>query len=223
MLGYPVEYNQRRMTIHLKKSWIISLITSFVLLGGVLFSPAASADAAKVATSTYSDSDQSYSENEDNLNKELMDELELDDAEQELTKDQKDFEEYLEQISRLVPYENKAIDTLGSVGGEVSSTNRKSMYLKLTNTVIPNYTKTVSMLKQIKPSNPELKKIHAYYVKGSYLQLEGYLLYKQAVSKNKVNSKILQQGRAKVRAAGVLLDQYEQQIYPYARNIGYLH
>lgn len=218
-----MEYNQRRMTIHLKKSWIISLITSFVLLGGVLFSPAASADAAKVATSTYSDSDQSYSENEDNLNKELMDELELDDAEQELTKDQKDFEEYLEQISRLVPYENKAIDTLGSVGGEVSSTNRKSMYLKLTNTVIPNYTKTVSMLKQIKPSNPELKKIHAYYVKGSYLQLEGYLLYKQAVSKNKVNSKILQQGRAKVRAAGVLLDQYEQQIYPYARNIGYLH
>ncbi|WP_342571939.1 hypothetical protein MKY85_04810 [Paenibacillus sp. FSL R5-0749] len=207
----------------MKKSWIISLITSFVLLGGVLFSPAASADAAKVATSTYSDSDQSYSENEDNLNKELMDELELDDAEQELTKDQKDFEEYLEQISRLVPYENKAIDTLGSVGGEVSSTNRKSMYLKLTNTVIPNYTKTVSMLKQIKPSNPELKKIHAYYVKGSYLQLEGYLLYKQAVSKNKVNSKILQQGRAKVRAAGVLLDQYEQQIYPYARNIGYLH
>ncbi|MGV2967508.1 hypothetical protein [Paenibacillus sp. AGC30] len=206
------------MTLHLKKSWIISLITSFVLLGGVLLSPATSADAAKVATSTYSD--QSYSE-DDYLHEELMDELELDDAEQELTKDQKEFEKYLEQISRLVPYENKAIDTLGSVGGEVNSTNRKSMYLKLTNTVIPNYTKTVSMLKQIKPSNPELKKIHAYYVKGSYLQLEGYLLYKQAVSKNKVNSKILQQGRAKVRAAGVLLDQYEQQIYPYARNIGY--
>ncbi|OMF63509.1 hypothetical protein BK141_17335 [Paenibacillus sp. FSL R5-0765] len=204
----------------MKKSWIISLITSFVLLGGVFLSPAASANAAKVATSTYSD--QSYSE-DDYLHEELMDELELDDAEQELTKAQKEFEKYLEQISRLVPYENKAIDTLGSVGGEVNSTNRKSMYLKLTNTVIPNYTKTVSMLKQIKPSNPELKKIHAYYVKGSYLQLEGYLLYKQAVSKNKVNSKILQQGRAKVRAAGVLLDQYEQQIYPYARNIGYLH
>ncbi|MDT9721065.1 hypothetical protein QVE09_19365 [Paenibacillus sp. ClWae2A] len=207
----------------MKKSWIISLITSFVLLGGVLLSPAASAEAAKVVTSTYSDSDQSYSKEEDDFSEEFADELELDDEEQELTKDQKDFEKYLEQISRLVPYESKAIDTLGSVGGEVNSTNRKSMYLKLTNTVIPNYTKTVSMLKQIKPSNPELKKIHAYYVKGSYLQLEGYLLYKQAVSKNKVNSKILQQGRAKVRAAGVLLDQYEQQIYPYARNIGYLN
>lgn len=197
------------------------MITSFVLLGGVLLSPTTSANAAKEATSTYSD--QSYSEEESEFSEDFADDLELDDAEQELTKDQKDFKKYLEQISRLVPYESKAVDTLGSVGGEVNSTNRKSMYLKLTNTVIPNYTKTVSMLKQIKPSNPELKKIHAYYVKGSYLQLEGYLLYKQAVSKNKVNSKILQQGRAKVRAAGVLLDQYEQQIYPYARNIGYLH
>ena len=209
------------MTLHLKNSWMISLITSFVLLGGVLLSPTTSANAAKEATSTYSD--QSYSEEESEFSEDFADDLELDDAEQELTKDQKDFKKYLEQISRLVPYESKAVDTLGSVGGEVNSTNRKSMYLKLTNTVIPNYTKTVSMLKQIKPSNPELKKIHAYYVKGSYLQLEGYLLYKQAVSKNKVNSKILQQGRAKVRAAGVLLDQYEQQIYPYARNIGYLH
>ncbi|WP_339312293.1 hypothetical protein NZ043_14045 [Paenibacillus sp. FSL k6-2145] len=205
----------------MKNSWMISLITSFVLLGGVLLSPTTSANAAKEATSTYSD--QSYSEEESEFSEDFADDLELDDAEQELTKDQKDFKKYLEQISRLVPYESKAVDTLGSVGGEVNSTNRKSMYLKLTNTVIPNYTKTVSMLKQIKPSNPELKKIHAYYVKGSYLQLEGYLLYKQAVSKNKVNSKILQQGRAKVRAAGVLLDQYEQQIYPYARNIGYLH
>lgn len=205
----------------MKNSWMISLITSFVLLGGVLLSPTTSANAAKEATSTYSD--QSYSEEESEFSEDFADDLELDDAEQELTKDQKDFKKYLEQISRLVPYESKAVDTLGSVGGEVNSTNRKSMYLKLTNTVIPNYTKTVSMLKQIKPSNPELKKIHAYYVKGSYLQLEGYLLYKQAVSKNKVNSKILQQGRAKVRAAGVLLDQYEEQIYPYARNIGYLH
>ncbi|TDL64129.1 hypothetical protein E2R58_20865 [Paenibacillus amylolyticus] len=205
----------------MKNSWMISLITSFVLLGGVLLSPTTSANAAKEATSTYSD--QSYSEEESEFSEDFADDLELDDAEQELTKDQKDFKKYLEQISRLVPYESKAVDTLGSVGGEVNSTNRKSMYLKLTNTVIPNYTKTVSMLKQIKPSNPELKKIHAYYVKGSYLQLEGYLLYKQAVSKNKVNSKILLQGRAKVRAAGVLLDQYEQQIYPYARNIGYLH
>ncbi|SEK82315.1 hypothetical protein [Paenibacillus sp. OK003] len=203
----------------MKNSWIISSITSFVLLGGVLLSPAASADAAKVAASTYSD--QSYSEDEEHFSEEFTDESEFSETEQKLTKDQEEFEKYLDQIATLVPYENKAIDTLRSVGGEVTSANRKSMYLKLTNTVIPNYTKMVSMAKQIKPTNSELKKIHAYFVKGTYLQLEGYMLYKQAVSKNKVNIKILQQGAAKVKAAGVLLDQCNQKLYAYARNIGY--
>lgn len=112
------------MTLHLKKSWIISLITSFVLLGGVLLSPATSADAAKVATSTYSDLDQSYAE----------------------------FKEYTNQLFVLETYEAKAFTALESIDTQVTSTNRKSMYLKLTNTVIPNYTKLVS--RQNKSSLP---------------------------------------------------------------------
>ncbi|WP_440116582.1 hypothetical protein [Paenibacillus sp. QZ-Y1] len=207
------------MTLLLKKSWIISLITSFVLLGGALLSPAASANAVKVATSTYSD--QSYSEDEDYFSEELMSESELDEAEQELTKEQKEFEQYLEQIYALESYETKALDALESVGSQVTSANRKSMYLKLTNTVIPNYTKLVSKAKQIKPTNREIKKIHAYFVKGSYLQLEGYLLYKQAVSKKKVNYTILKQGSAKVKAGGDLINQCEQLLYAYARSMGY--
>lgn len=142
MLGYPMEYNKRRMTLHLKKSWIISLITSFVLLGGMLLSPAASADTAKVATSTYSDLDQSYAE----------------------------FKEYTNQLFALETYEAKAFTALESIDTQVTSTNRKSMYLKLTNTVIPNYTKLVSKAKQIKPTNPQIKKIHATFVKASYTQ-----------------------------------------------------
>ncbi|WP_222125204.1 hypothetical protein [Paenibacillus xylanexedens] len=179
------------MTLHLKKSWIISLITSFVLLGGVLFSPAASADAAKVATSTYSD--QSYEE----------------------------FKEYTTQLFALETYEAKAFTALESIDTQVTSTNRKSMYLKLTNTVIPNYTKLVSKAKQIKPTNPKLKKIHATFIKASYTQLEGYLLYQKAVSKNKVNYTLLKQGNAKVNTAGVLMNQCEQQLYAYARSLGY--
>ena len=94
----------------MKNSWIISSITSFVLLGGVLLSPAASADAAKVAASTYSD--QSYSEDEEHFSEEFTDESEFSETEQKLTKDQEEFEKYLDQIATLVPYENKAIDTL---------------------------------------------------------------------------------------------------------------
>lgn len=183
------------MTLHLKKSWIISLITSFVLLGGVLLSPAPSADAAKVATSTYSDSDsdQSYEE----------------------------FKEYTNQLFSLETYEAKAFTALESIDTQVTSTNRKSMYLKLTNTVIPNYTKLVSKAKQIKPTNPQIKKIHATFIKASYTQLEGYLLYQKAVSKNKVNYTLLKQGNAKVNTASVLMDQCEQQLYAYARSLGY--
>lgn len=77
----------------MKNSWMISLITSFVLLGGVLLSPTTSANAAKEATSTYSD--QSYSEEESEFSEDFADDLELDDAEQELTKDQKDFKNTL--------------------------------------------------------------------------------------------------------------------------------
>lgn len=181
------------MTLHLKKSWIISLITSFVLLGGVLLSPATSADAAKVATSTYSDLDQSYAE----------------------------FKEYTNQLFALETYEAKAFTALESIDTQVTSTNRKSMYLKLTNTVIPNYTKLVSKAKQIKPNNPQIKKIHATFVKASYTQLEGYLLYQKAVSKNKVNYTLLKQGNAKVNTASVIMDQCEQQLYAYARSLGY--
>ncbi|WP_181150806.1 hypothetical protein [Paenibacillus sp. PCH8] len=193
---------------------MISLFTSFIMLGGVLLSPAASANAANEPTSTYSD--QSYSDDAEHFSEELMDETEY-----ELTADQKEFEQYLEKVFALESYETKAMDALESVGSQVTSANRKSMYLKLTNTVIPNYTKLVSKAKQIKPIHPELKKIHAYFVKGSYLQLEGYLLYKQAVSKNKVNYTILKQGSAKVKAGGDLINQCEQYLYAYARNLGY--
>ncbi|PQP83280.1 hypothetical protein C0Q44_00690 [Paenibacillus sp. PCH8] len=190
------------------------MFTSFIMLGGVLLSPAASANAANEPTSTYSD--QSYSDDAEHFSEELMDETEY-----ELTADQKEFEQYLEKVFALESYETKAMDALESVGSQVTSANRKSMYLKLTNTVIPNYTKLVSKAKQIKPIHPELKKIHAYFVKGSYLQLEGYLLYKQAVSKNKVNYTILKQGSAKVKAGGDLINQCEQYLYAYARNLGY--
>ncbi|NMI07799.1 hypothetical protein HF638_27770 [Paenibacillus sp. SZ31] len=196
----------------MKKSWIISLITSFVLLGGVLLSPATSVNAAKEATSTYSD--QSYSENEDDFSEEFADESAFSEAEQELV-------DYLNQILALETYVAKTSTALESIGSQVTSPNRKSIYLKLTNTVIPNYSKFVSKLKQIKPVNPELKKIHARFVKGSYTQLEGYLLYKQAVSKTKVNYTILKQGSAKIKTGGDLIDQSEQQLYAYARSLGF--
>ncbi|MBM6385246.1 MULTISPECIES: hypothetical protein [Paenibacillus] len=188
-----------------KRSWVLSIIMSFVLLGGV-FAPAGSyAAAAEDTTTTYS---------EDNY-------TEVDTSEQEPipSAEEEDFLNYLDALDLTTVYEKKALDSIGST--YVTSANRKSIFLKLNNTAVPNYTKYVSMLKQIKPENAELKKIHAKLVKGSYAQLEGYLLFKKSVSKTKVNSALLKQGNAKIDTGIKILEQYKKEIQAYAQELGY--
>ena len=178
---------------------------SFVLLGGV-FAPAGSyAAAAEDTTTTYS---------EDNY-------TEVDTSEQEPipSADEEDFLNYLDALDLTTVYEKKALDSIGST--YVTSANRKSIFLKLNNTAVPNYTKYVSMLKQIKPENAELQKIHNKLIKGSYAQLEGYLLFKKSVSKTKVNSALLKQGNAKIDTGIKILEQYKKEIQVYAQELGY--
>lgn len=188
-----------------KRSWVLSIIMSFVLLGGV-FAPAGSyAAAAEDTTTTYS---------EDNY-------TEVDTSEQEPipSADEEDFLNYLDALDMTTVYEKKALDSIGST--YVTSANRKSIFLKLNNTAVPNYTKYVSMLKQIKPENAELQKIHNKLIKGSYAQLEGYLLFKKSVSKTKVNSALLKQGNAKIDTGIKILEQYKKEIQVYAQELGY--
>ncbi|WP_418040459.1 MULTISPECIES: hypothetical protein [Paenibacillus] len=188
-----------------KRSWVLSIIMSFVLLGGV-FAPAGSyAAAAEDTTTTYS---------EDNY-------TEVDTSEQEPipSAEEEDFLNYLDALDRTTVYEKKALDSIGST--YVTSANRKSIFLKLNNTAVPNYTKYVSMLKQIKPENTELQKIHNKLIKGSYAQLEGYLLFKKSVSKTKVNSALLKQGNAKIDTGIKILEQYKKEIQAYAQELGY--
>ncbi|MCM3204131.1 hypothetical protein [Paenibacillus illinoisensis] len=188
-----------------KRSWVLSIIMSFVLLGGV-FAPAGSyAAAAEDTTTTYS---------EDNY-------TEVDTSEQEPipSAEEEDFLNYLDALDRTTVYEKKALDSIGST--YVTSANRKSIFLKLNNTAVPNYTKYVSMLKQIKPENAELQKIHNKLIKGSYAQLEGYLLFKKSVSKTKVNSALLKQGNAKIDSGIKILEQYKKEIQAYAQELGY--
>ncbi|MEW4430377.1 hypothetical protein AB1I68_23190 [Paenibacillus pabuli] len=188
-----------------KRSWVLSIIMSFVLLGGVLAPAGSYAAAAEDTTTTYS---------EDNY-------TEVDTSEQEPipSAEEEDFLNYLDALDLTTVYEKKALDSIGST--YVTSANRKSIFLKLNNTAVPNYTKYVSMLKQIKPENAELKKIHAKLVKGSYAQLEGYLLFKKSVSKTKVNSALLKQGNAKIDTGIKILEQYKKEIQAYAQELGY--
>ncbi|MCW3795329.1 hypothetical protein OM416_27355 [Paenibacillus sp. LS1] len=191
----------------MKKSWVLSIIMSFVLLGGV-FAPAGSyAAAADDSTTTYSE-DEYYEE--------------IDTSEQEPipTVEEEDFLGYLDQLESAAVYEEKAFNALGG-GFYITSSNRKSVFLKLTNTAIPNYTKYVSKLKLIKPQNTELQKIHANLIKGSYTQLEGFQLAKKSVSKTTVNSAVLKQANAKIAAGKKNIEKYQKEFAAYANKLGF--
>ncbi|KAA8747639.1 hypothetical protein [Paenibacillus sp. UASWS1643] len=191
----------------MKKSWVLSIIMSFVLLGGV-FAPAGSyASAADDSTTTYSE-DEYYQE--------------VDTSEQEPipTVEEEDFLNYLDQLDTASVYEEKAFNALGG-GFYITSSNRKSVYLKLTNTAVPNYTKYVSKLKLIKPQNAELQKIHANLIKGSYTQLEGFQLAKKAVSKKTVNSALLKQSNAKIAAGKKNIEKFHKEFSAYANKLGF--
>ncbi|HBU84496.1 MAG TPA: hypothetical protein DEF35_23055 [Paenibacillus sp.] len=190
----------------MKKSWVLSIIMSFVLLGGV-FAPAGSyAAAADDSTTTYSDD--AYSE------------VDTTEEEPELTAEEEDFLNYLDQLDSASVYEEKAFNALGG-GFYITSSNRKSVFLKLTNTAIPNYTKYVSKLKLIKPQNAELQKVHANLIKGSYTQLEGFQLAKKAVSKTTVNSAVLKQANAKIDAGKKNIEKFQKELSAYANKLGY--
>lgn len=190
----------------MKKSLVLSIIMSFVLLGGV-FAPAGSyAAAADDSTTTYSDD--AYSE------------VDTTEEEPELTAEEEDFLNYLDQLDNASVYEEKAFNALGG-GFYITSSNRKSVFLKLTNTAIPNYTKYVSKLKLIKPQNAELQKVHANLIKGSYTQLEGFQLAKKAVSKTTVNSAVLKQANAKIDTGKKSIEKYHKEISAYANKLGY--
>ncbi|WP_458462175.1 hypothetical protein [Paenibacillus sp.] len=190
----------------MKKSWVLSIIMSFVLLGGVLLPTGSYASAADDTTSTYSD--EAYTEENSTY------------EEQELTAEEAEFLDYLDALTAPAVYEKKALDAVGG-STYITSSNRKSFYLKLNNTAVPNYTKYVSMLKQIKPENAELKKIHAKLIKGSYAQLEGYQLFKKSVAKTKVNSTLLKQGNDKIATGIKSIQQYHAEIKAYGEKLGY--
>ncbi|MBY0204717.1 MULTISPECIES: hypothetical protein [Paenibacillus] len=206
----------------MKKSSIISLMTSFILLGGVLLFPAPQANAAKGEFSTYwdfNDIPDEYWDDEDQTDESDADEE--SEEEQALIQARAELKTYFDQLSTLLSYEKKAVDSLHSIASEGNTASRKSIYLKLANTVVPNFTKLVSKAKLITSSNPEIKRLHTHLVRGHYLQLEGYILYKQAFSRNKVNLKTLQQGNAKVDAGRALVEQSTESLYNYAVEIGY--
>lgn len=125
-----------------------------------------------------------------------------------------DLEDYIEQLQPLGSYEKKAITTLNQ-NRLLNDSTRKTLFLTLNNTVLPNYTKFVSGLKNLKANNVELKEIHTYFLAGAKLQLEGFTIMRDSLKTTKINWSKFNAGEKK-KAEGIkqlnksemLLDEY---------------
>lgn len=132
-----------------------------------------------------------------------------------------DLLDYTDQLQILVNYEKKAITTINQ-NKVVNDSTRKTIFLALNNTVVPNYTKFVSGLKNIKPknNNAELKEIHNYCLAGAKLQLEGFTIMRDSLKTTKINFTKYNAGDKKgaegiklLNKAEALLDKYTKKYF----------
>ncbi|AJS60956.1 hypothetical protein [Paenibacillus sp. IHBB 10380] len=122
---------------------------------------------------------------------------------------------YADQVELLAKLEDKAIAAYNQ-NNYMTSSNRKKTYLAFNNTIVPTYTKFVVGLKKIKPSQTELKKIHATFIKGASLQLEGLTLIKKSISTQTINMKTFNQAQTKLDAGRKLVKKYSADLEAYA-------
>ncbi|MCL6604980.1 MAG: hypothetical protein K6T94_19115 [Paenibacillus sp.] len=129
-----------------------------------------------------------------------------------------DLSDYTDQLQLIVNYEKKAITTINQYK-VVNDSTRKTIFLALNNTVVPNYTKFVSGLKNIKPNNnnAELKEIHNYYLAGAKLQLEGFTIARDSLKTTKINFTKFNAGDKKAAEGIKLLDKAETLLDKYTK------
>ncbi len=200
----------------MRKLWLtLTMTTVFVGSAALPATPSFAASSDSKPDGTYTmdlNDDGSYEGDvEDDT---YGDEGTMDDIDPALVAEADQFDLYLGQLGALLDYEDKAWAAYNT-NDYVSSKNRKQEYQLMTYTVIPNYTKFLSGLKQIKPENAEVARIHAQYVKGASAEFEAFMLYKKYVSTPKMNDQLLKKVQAKLTEGSDLIDQFYSDIDQY--------
>jgi len=140
-----------------------------------------------------------------------------------------ELEEYMKQVSALDKYEIAALSPLDKYDS-VNASNRKAVYISLTNSVIPNYTKFVTGMKAIKPGTKELATIHTYIVTGVSYHLQALILSQKALSTTKINAKtfsdgdkLLEKSIAQIAKWHTEFDKYSAKVRTYIAPADYIH
>ncbi|MNW25315.1 hypothetical protein D3C74_20540 [compost metagenome] len=198
----------------MKRNAIVFAALALILSGTMLFPAVSSAAETGTTTDPFGTNIESGAEISP-TDETVTDEELYGDLDPELVQEYIEYMDYWDQLDQLDVYEDKGIDTFNNTPGLTNAT-RKQIFLDLNNTIVPNYTKYVSGLKQIQPAHPKLAAIHQKIIRGSYLQLEGMMLYKKAVSKTKINWTLYHQINPKIAASKKLMHQAEAEMYEYA-------
>ncbi|MDI4644060.1 hypothetical protein [Cohnella hashimotonis] len=90
----------------------------------------------------------------------------------------------------------------------VTTKNRKQAAESFTKLIVPNATKFLAELKKVQVNNKEISAYHKSYIKASSLQLEGYTLISQAISKSKIDNATYKKGKQKVEESTALIQQF---------------
>ncbi len=107
--------------------------------------------------------------------------------------------QYADRLDEITSYANKAAAAFNPFK-TVSSANRKELYTALNNVIVPNYSKFYYELKRLDPPDGELAELHAYYMKGAALQLQGMQLIKKSLYAAEINWTTYNQGQDKLKA-----------------------
>ncbi|SFA98355.1 hypothetical protein SAMN05216312_102667 [Cohnella sp. OV330] len=131
----------------------------------------------------------------------------MDPQLEKLNNDLKDLNSYNAQLDKIHPYYTKALLTYEQYN-TVTTKNRKQAAESFTKLIVPNATKFLTELKKVKVNNKEISAYHKSYIKASSLQLEGYTLISQAISKSKIDNATYKKGKQKVEESKALIQQF---------------
>lgn len=197
---------------------LLTGILSIVLLISAMLtlpSPASAesdANATSVPAITYEDI-LNYPELQTELKQYLSDYREL--VEPDMLDAYDDYVLYLTTIIKYRKYEALAGKSYEQHRVDSVKTRVQS-YNAMTQTIIPNYQRFIYLIKTIKPAEPQLAKLHQQFIKGTILQLEGFKLMREYLSKAKRNDTLFYKANNKIKAGKTIIDQHNAAMMKYA-------
>jgi hypothetical protein len=107
-----------------------------------------------------------------------------------------DIVNYVNQgLLRIAELERRSLQSYASVMGENYTTDQR-VYEELRDFVIPHYKRFLDALRDIRPENEEVKKVHALYIQAAELTYDGFKTKMLGIEKN--NEDIANQGHEKI-------------------------